>query len=100
MPTHWRTLIDARPLPLLVGEFAGLRENRDALAGYREESSGDLVAGLDAVVLDTDLAGLLEQAEQRRVAGKHTQLTLCGAGHHHIRGARPDLLFDGHQLDL
>ena len=100
MPTQWRTLTDARPLPLLVSELAGLREDRDALAGNREEPAGDLVGGFYAIMLDPHLAGLLELAEQRCVTGKHAELALGGASHHELRGARPDLLLDGHQLDL
>jgi hypothetical protein len=51
-------------------------------------------------VLDADLAGLLEEAEQRCMAGEHPEFTLGGAGHHHVGGAGPDFFLDGHQLDL
>jgi len=49
---------------------------------------------------DADLRWLLEQSEQWRMAGQHTDLTLGGAGHEHFGLAGPDLLLDGDDLDV
>ena len=41
-----------------------------------------------------------ELAEQRRVPGKDTELTLGRAGDEHLGLTGPDLLFDRHKLDV
>ena len=58
---------------------------------------GELLA---AGELDPHLGGLLEQAEERGVAGQDAELTLGGPRDDHLGLAGPDLLLDGDDLDV
>src|SRR5882757_3815308 len=77
------------------GRGGALGQDRYAVGVDGEEAAGHVVRQLLAAAdFDADLRWLLEQSEQWRMAGQHTDLTLGGAGHEHFGLAGPDLLLD------
>src|SRR3954469_13881177 len=62
-----------------LGRRRTLGENGDSLGADGEEAPRDVVGELlSAGELDAHLRRLLQQAQQRRVTGQHTELTLGG----------------------